>query len=116
MRVITRLSQVIRGFSAQASKGTAPSAAPIDPLKNVVGELLKTLKTFLKNSEIIYTTVHNFLGLSGNCVKPNEAKSVTGTGNEYKVPEYFGYDRTSYHEAEIEMEKFRIPQPKAPRK
>ena len=38
MRAISRLSQVIRGFSAQASKGAKPSQ-PVDPLKNVVGEL-----------------------------------------------------------------------------
>lgn len=55
-------------------------------------------------------------GLTGACVKPNEAKNVPGTGKEYKVPEYFAYDRMSYHHAEVEMEKFRVPQPVAPRK
>lgn len=57
-----------------------------------------------------------FKGLSSNCVKSNEAKNVPGTGKEYKVPEYFGFHRLSYHEAEVEMEKFRVPQPVAPRK
>lgn len=30
---------------------------------------------------------------------------------EYKNPEYFCYDKTSYFEAEIEMLKYRCPQP-----
>uniref|UniRef100_U5EQ43 Uncharacterized protein n=1 Tax=Corethrella appendiculata TaxID=1370023 RepID=U5EQ43_9DIPT len=34
--------------------------------------------------------------------------SISG---EYKVPEYFSYNQTSYFEAEVEMEKFRLPQP-----
>jgi len=49
-------------------------------------------------------------------VQNNDAKAVNGTGKEYKVPEYFGFNRMSYSEAEVEMEKFRIPQPIAPRK
>lgn len=32
---------------------------------------------------------------------------------EYKVPEYFNYHRMSYFEAEIEMAKYRCPQPSA---
>lgn len=32
---------------------------------------------------------------------------------EYKVPEYFNYNKTSYFEAEIEMSKYRCPQPSA---
>lgn len=31
--------------------------------------------------------------------------------SEYKVPEYFCYDKTSYFEAEIEILKYRLPQP-----
>lgn len=49
-------------------------------------------------------------------MKANEAKNVPGTGKEYQVPEYFGFNRMSYHEAEVEMEKFRVPQPVANRK
>lgn len=58
----------------------------------------------------------SFQGLTSSCVKPNEAKNVPGTGKEYAPAEYFGYHRMSYHEAEVEMEKFRVPQPVAPRK
>jgi hypothetical protein len=54
--------------------------------------------------------------LSGKCVKLNEQKNVPGAGKEYKPFEYFGYNRMSFAEAEIEMERFRIPQPVAPRK
>lgn len=39
-----------------------------------------------------------------------------GTGKEYKNPEYFGYNNTSYAQAEVEMENLRNPQPIAPRK
>ncbi|CRK98013.1 CLUMA_CG011382, isoform A [Clunio marinus] len=89
MRGVTRLLQVTRTFSANVSK-TAASSTPADPLRNVVG-------------------------LTGSCVKTNEAKNVPGAGQDYKVPEYFGYNRMTYHEAECEMEKFRVPQPVAPR-
>lgn len=30
---------------------------------------------------------------------------------KYKNPEYFCYDRMSYFEAEVEMSKYRLPQP-----
>ena len=36
MRTVLRLSQIVRGFSSNVGKSTAPSA-PADPLKNVVG-------------------------------------------------------------------------------
>lgn len=39
-------------------------------------------------------------------VGPGAAKSTN-----YKNPEYFCYDKTSYYEAEIEMLKYRCPQP-----
>lgn len=56
------------------------------------------------------------VGLSSKVVQNNDQKAVPGTGKEYKVPEYFGFNRMSYHEAEVEMEKYRIAQPVAPRK
>lgn len=49
-------------------------------------------------------------------MSPNADKQVNGTGKEYQVPEYFGYNKNSYFEAEVEMESFRIQQPVAPRK
>lgn len=39
-------------------------------------------------------------------VGPGAAKSA-----DYKNPEYYCYDKTSYFEAEIEMLKYRCPQP-----
>lgn len=69
--------------------------------------------------KIIYsksTTVTNIPkvpGLSQACLKvpqdpvgPGAAKNTA-----YKNPEYFCYDKTSYFEAEIEMLKYRCPQP-----
>nr|XP_040227118.1 uncharacterized protein LOC120952070 [Anopheles coluzzii] len=54
-------------------------------------------------------------GLSSRCVAKKDGPVGPGaerTGT-YKVPEYFSYNQTSYFEAEIEMSKFRIPQPSA---
>lgn len=112
MRAISRLSQVVRGFSSNVSKAASPSA-PADPLKNVVGKLFNE---YFEINSIFYKFLWYFLGLTSGCVKSNEAKNVPGTGKDYKSPEYFGYNRMSYHEAEVEMEKFRVPQPVAPRK
>lgn len=39
-------------------------------------------------------------------VGPGASKS-----SEYKNPEYFSYNNMSYFEAEVEMLKFRLPQP-----
>lgn len=54
-------------------------------------------------------------GLSGKCVHSKSGPIGPGAARDgdYKVPEYFCYDRVSYYEAEVEMEKFRIPQPSA---
>ncbi|CAO1406175.1 unnamed protein product [Diamesa serratosioi] len=91
MRAVLRLSQIARTFSSAAggSKSTVTSASkPADPLKNVSG-------------------------LTTNCLNKDvcDKKAVPGTGTEYKSPEYFSYSNTSYAEAEVEMEKFRIAQP-----
>lgn len=57
----------------------------------------------------------NAPGLSAKCVKSTNAPVGPGasTKGDYKVPEYFCYDKTSYAEAEIEMAKYRCPQPSA---
>lgn len=67
---------------------------------------------------MIQKIIHIFLnqGLTAKCVANNEARQVPGTNKEYLVPEYFGYNRMSYAEADVEMESYRIPQPVAPRK
>lgn len=52
-------------------------------------------------------------GLSDACIKvPNNPVGPGAAKNTgYKNPEYFCYDKTSYFEAEIEMLKYRCPQP-----
>ncbi|XP_065345494.1 uncharacterized protein NdufV3 [Cloeon dipterum] len=59
------------------------------------------------------SSIPNVQGLSAKCLKvPNEP---VGPGAKkdgaYKNPEYYCYNDTSYFEAEIEMAKYRIPQP-----
>ncbi|KAF5308909.1 hypothetical protein FQR65_LT00609 [Abscondita terminalis] len=52
-------------------------------------------------------------GLSSKVV--NYGNEPVGSGalkdGEYKNPEYFSYNELSYYEAEIEMAKYRLPQP-----
>lgn len=52
-------------------------------------------------------------GLSQNVVKV--ASEPVGPGasktSDYKNPEYFCYDKNSYFEAEVEILKYRCPQP-----
>lgn len=59
------------------------------------------------------TTVPKVIGLSEACLRvpkdPVGPGAAKNTG--YKNPEYFCYDKTSYFEAEIEMLKYRCPQP-----
>lgn len=57
-------------------------------------------------------TIPEVPGLSKNCVLEKN-QPWTKSSAEYKTPEYFSYDKTSYYEAEVEMEKFRCPQPSA---
>lgn len=57
----------------------------------------------------------NVPGLSANIVKPNSQPVGPGASvdGQYKVPEYYCFNRMSYHEAEVEMAKYRCPQPSA---
>ncbi|CAG9762506.1 unnamed protein product [Ceutorhynchus assimilis] len=60
-------------------------------------------------------SVPNVQGVSERVVKvPNEpvGPGASKDGN-YPNPEYFCYDKTSYFEAEVEMLKYRCPQPSA---
>lgn len=62
----------------------------------------------------------NVTGLSNACIAP--ATQPVGPGVDpnksgaYKVPEYFCYNNMSYFEAEIEMSKYRCPQPSSLKK
>lgn len=49
MRAISRLSPILREFSAQAGKTTKPKA-PVDPLSKVVGEFIKGFCVLFFNS------------------------------------------------------------------
>ncbi|EDW82072.1 uncharacterized protein Dwil_GK18845 [Drosophila willistoni] len=64
------------------------------------------------------SSIPSVTGLSSNCVK--SATSPVGPGasatSGYKVPEYFSFNRFSYAEAEVEMAKYRCPQPSALKK
>lgn len=57
----------------------------------------------------------NVQGLTSYVIKQRAEPLGPGAsiGGEYKVPEYFCYDRFSYHGAEVELAKYRLPQPTA---
>ncbi|XP_011188899.1 uncharacterized protein LOC105216214 [Zeugodacus cucurbitae] len=60
----------------------------------------------------------NVPGLSSNIVKPASGPLGPGASptGDYKVPEYYSFNRFSYAEAEVEIAKYRLPQPSAHRK
>ncbi|XP_069966462.1 uncharacterized protein NdufV3 [Bactrocera oleae] len=60
----------------------------------------------------------NVPGLSSNIVKLASGPLGPGASQngEYKVPEYYSFNRFSYAEAEVEIAKYRLPQPSAHRK
>lgn len=57
----------------------------------------------------------NVPGLSSYVIKQKAEPLGPGASSSgaYKVPEYFCYDRFSYHGAEVELAKYRCPQPSA---
>lgn len=93
----------------------------LNKLVSVVTKIrnLSTIKRSFTVGKIIYnktataTTIPKVRGLTEACLKvpkdPVGPGAAKNTG--YKNPEYFCYDKTSYFEAEIEMLKFRCPQP-----
>lgn len=94
--VITGSSSIIRRFTTQSTKPPTGSAKPAPPAG----------------------VNANVPGLSKKCVLPKAEPLGPGASStgDYKVPEYYCYDKTSYAEAEIEMANFRCPQPSANRK
>ncbi|KAG6442429.1 hypothetical protein O3G_MSEX002370 [Manduca sexta] len=84
-----------------SSQGTSAPAQPPPPASSAPG-------------------IPDVPGLSSAVVHP--ASQPVGPGVDpsksgaYKVPEYFCYDNTSFFEAEIEMAKYRLPQPSALKK
>lgn len=127
MRRLLFSKNFIRAFTSDAGQGAKPPAAAaaplkpkvepppppapkVDPFKNVFG------KVEWKSYDGRKIHKFDFLGLSKKCVATNEQRQVPGTGKDYLNIEYYGYNRLSFAEAEVEMENFRIAQPKAPRK
>ncbi|ALC49427.1 CG11752 [Drosophila busckii] len=60
----------------------------------------------------------NVTGLTSACVKPTASPVGPGASanGQYKVPEYYCFNRFSFSEAEVEMAKYRCPQPSALKK
>lgn len=82
----------LRSFTSQAtSSQSSGSVPPSDPLSLVKG-LSQKIVAVPSNQQV------------GPGAKSDGA---------YKVPEYYSYNTMSYYEAEIEMAKFRLPQPDA---
>lgn len=93
-------SNVLRAFTRFYSEGTQSSSAGSSqasppPVPDVPG---------LSSAVVVPAT---------EPVGPDVDPKKTGA---YKVPEYFCYNNMSYFEAEIEMSKFRLPQPSALKK
>lgn len=105
LRVVNRIATLnVRAFSKGASKspsGKASGASSPPPAAAAPAGI---------NA--------NVPGLSSNIVLPKSQPLGPGASStgEYKVPEYYCYTRTSYHEAEVELAKYRCPQPNANRK
>ncbi|XP_061718372.1 uncharacterized protein LOC133525951 [Cydia pomonella] len=97
-----RNSNPLRLISRYFSEGTSQGSSPSPPLASAD------------------KVNANVPGLSQNCIAP--ASQPVGPGVDpkksgpYKVPEYYLYNNMSYFEAEIEMSKYRCPQPSALRK
>lgn len=81
---------------------------------------LSSLKRSFTAGKVIYTKqppastgVPTVPGLTKAVVDvPNEPVGPGAAKNtDYKNPEYFCYDKSSYFEAEVEMLKYRCPQP-----
>lgn len=103
IRALVNRSLLIRNFS---ESGTGP---------------VKTTTTLIKPANKIPAPspptpqVKSVPGLSAACVKSKSELVGPGASAtaQYKVPEYFCYDKSTYFEAEVEMASFRLPQPSA---
>uniref|UniRef100_A0A1B6GY67 Uncharacterized protein n=1 Tax=Cuerna arida TaxID=1464854 RepID=A0A1B6GY67_9HEMI len=92
MRSVVRLA---RAYSAQPGSQKPSSSNPAPP------------------SSTDFVPKANVTGLSSKCVATPSGEVGPGASKsgDYKNPEYFCYNNTSYFEAEIEMAKYRLPQP-----
>uniref|UniRef100_A0A1B6LUA1 Uncharacterized protein n=1 Tax=Graphocephala atropunctata TaxID=36148 RepID=A0A1B6LUA1_9HEMI len=92
MRSVLRLT---RTYSAQSGAQKPPASKPAT------------------SSSSDFVPKSNVTGLSANCVASPSGEVGPGASKSaaYKNPEYFCYHNTSYFEAEVEMSKYRLPQP-----
>ncbi|XP_050309222.1 uncharacterized protein LOC126745419 [Anthonomus grandis grandis] len=91
--------------------------------KKILGNInkIRTFSSIRRNftgSRVIFNkhsvgAIPNVQGLSENCVKVSKEPVGPGASksSNYQNPEYFCYDKNSYFEAEVEMLKYRCPQP-----
>ncbi|XP_055309260.1 uncharacterized protein LOC129573087 [Sitodiplosis mosellana] len=81
------------------------------PVKRFFSQKSPSASKPKKNNEINA----NVPGLSSYVIKQKSEPLGPGASSTgiYKVPEYFSYDRFSYHGAEIELSRYRLEQPSA---
>ncbi|CAK9796432.1 hypothetical protein ANTQUA_LOCUS781 [Anthophora quadrimaculata] len=70
-------------------------------------------KTLRREASNAPTKTKNVAGLSDKCVKVPNTSVGPGAAKdkEYKNPEYFCYHVDTFGEAEVELEKYRLPAP-----
>lgn len=95
LRTIPRQITLNRNLSQKSTKKSEPKSTP---------------KSEPKSDSI---NLSNVTGLSSYVIKqrPEPLGPGASATGEYKVPEYFLFDRFSYHGAEVELAKYRCPQP-----
>lgn len=98
----------------RGATGTRHYAKKLGPMKNKSSSASSPVAA--DNS--LGTSSFEVAGLSSRCVEPNKGPVGPGakTDGDYKVPEYFCFNQYSFTEAEIEMAKYRVPQPSALKK
>ncbi|XP_025415713.1 NADH dehydrogenase [ubiquinone] flavoprotein 3, mitochondrial [Sipha flava] len=71
-------------------------------------------RRYVATTEKPKETIPNVKGLSSKVIiaspPPERIKKAAANG-PYKNPQYFSYHKNSYFDAEIEMHKYRLPQP-----
>lgn len=103
----------VRLLSMPSSFARRYYAKKLGPIKNKFSNTSKS--TSSTTSEVSETNFSNVVGLSSRCVETTTGPVGPGakTDGDYKVPEYFCFNQYTFTEAEIEMAKYRVPQPSA---
>lgn len=105
------------------------SRVSIQCFNSAIRQYTKKLGPMTNSSTTISSSGHNVggagadshrevTGLSSRCVEPTTGPVGPGakTDGDYKVPEYFCFNQYTFTEAEIELAKYRVPQPSALKK